>query len=316
MKKSLTIGLTSSLLATSFGATLFLFGTLEGSIASNPDSTRLSLSTNGEERRQLARTTTPEMPRASAIATIHPYRWQGKLAVILRVRDIPVLTFLGSPQELTAANESIAQTNNNDDPVLRAKSVAKRLNQLAQDPEFDADQITAHWDQSLQLYVIRVGTETLTPIDRTTILPDSTQNSGIDTLQATNRLRRLMGNAAPLQQVTGAPSQPMASARRNLRSAVRAIKRGIASWYGPGFHGRRTANGERYNQHGLTAAHKTLPFGTRVRVTNLHNGQSVVVRINDRGPFIRGRVIDLSAGAARTIGVSGVAPVQLEVLGR
>ena len=90
----------------------------------------------------------------------------------------------------------------------------------------------------------------------------------------------------------------------------------MASWYGPGFHGRLTANGERYNQQGLTAAHKTLPFGTKVRVTNLRNGQSVIVRINDRGPYAHGRVIDLSAGAARTIGVfsSGVAPVQLEIL--
>ena len=90
----------------------------------------------------------------------------------------------------------------------------------------------------------------------------------------------------------------------------------MASWYGPGFHGRRTANGERYNQNGYTAAHKSLPFGTKVRVTNLRTGKSVMVRINDRGPFIRGRVIDLSAGAARVIGVhsSGVAPVQLEIL--
>ena len=92
----------------------------------------------------------------------------------------------------------------------------------------------------------------------------------------------------------------------------------MASWYGPGFHGRLTANGERYNQNGLTAAHKTLPFGTQVRVTNLRNGRSVIVRINDRGPFVGGRVIDLSKGAASVIGLvsSGVAPVQLEILGR
>nr|WP_244645664.1 septal ring lytic transglycosylase RlpA family protein [Salinarimonas ramus] len=90
-----------------------------------------------------------------------------------------------------------------------------------------------------------------------------------------------------------------------------------ASWYGPGFHGRKTANGERFDQNDLTAAHKTLPFGTQVRVTNVANGKSVVVRINDRGPFVRGREIDLSKGAAAAVGMlgSGVAQVRLEVMG-
>ena len=93
---------------------------------------------------------------------------------------------------------------------------------------------------------------------------------------------------------------------------------GRASWYGPGFHGRLTANGERYNQNAMTAAHKHLRFGTKVRVTNLNNGRSVIVRINDRGPFIKGRVIDLSAAAARSLNMihSGVAPVKVTVLGR
>lgn len=85
----------------------------------------------------------------------------------------------------------------------------------------------------------------------------------------------------------------------------------MASWYGPGFHGRKTASGERFNTGALTAAHKTLPFGTRVRVENVHTGRSVVVRINDRGPFVRGRVIDLSKAAARAIGMDGVARVRL-----
>lgn len=73
------------------------------------------------------------------------------------------------------------------------------------------------------------------------------------------------------------------------------------SWYGPGFHGRLTANGERYNMHALTAAHKSLPFGTIVRVTNKRNGKSVDVRINDRGPYVHGRVIDLSKAAHQAI---------------
>jgi rare lipoprotein A len=87
---------------------------------------------------------------------------------------------------------------------------------------------------------------------------------------------------------------------------------GIASIYGVG--SGRTANGERSNVHGLTAAHKTLPFGTRVAVTNRKNGRSVVVRINDRGPFVRGRVIDLTPAAARAIGFSGLTPVSLSIL--
>lgn len=88
---------------------------------------------------------------------------------------------------------------------------------------------------------------------------------------------------------------------------------GKASWYGPGFHGRRTANGEVFNANALTAAHRTLPFGTRVRVTHRATGRSVVVRINDRGPFIRGRVIDLSKASAQAIGMGGVADVTLSV---
>lgn len=78
---------------------------------------------------------------------------------------------------------------------------------------------------------------------------------------------------------------------------------GVASWYGERFHGRRTASGEAFNMNEFTAAHKTLPFGTQVRVRNLDNGQEVVVRINDRGPFTRGRVIDLSRAAASAIGL-------------
>ncbi|NOT53859.1 MAG: septal ring lytic transglycosylase RlpA family protein [Deltaproteobacteria bacterium] len=91
---------------------------------------------------------------------------------------------------------------------------------------------------------------------------------------------------------------------------------GMASWYGPRFHGKRTASGEVYNQHALTAAHKTLPLGSRAVVTNLNTGQSVEVRINDRGPFTKGRVIDLSHAAARLVGVvgPGVAPVKVEVM--
>lgn len=108
---------------------------------------------------------------------------------------------------------------------------------------------------------------------------------------------------------------PLNSAANSDRS--HSLK-GTASYYGGKFHGRKTASGERFNQHGLTAAHKTLPLGTKVRVTNLRNGDSVDVKINDRGPFHKGRVIDLSKGAAREIGMlhAGTAKVKVEVIAK
>lgn len=92
---------------------------------------------------------------------------------------------------------------------------------------------------------------------------------------------------------------------------------GVASWYGPGFHGKKTANGERYDQNAMTAAHKLLPFGTRLRVTNLDNGRVTTVRINDRGPFVGTRIIDLSKAAARALNMvgTGTARVSLVAIG-
>jgi len=89
---------------------------------------------------------------------------------------------------------------------------------------------------------------------------------------------------------------------------------GIASWYGRAFQGRRTANGERYDMHAFTAAHRTLPFDSLVRVRNPANGREVVVRINDRGPYKRGRIVDLSRAAAQALGIAGIAPVELQLL--
>jgi rare lipoprotein A len=102
-----------------------------------------------------------------------------------------------------------------------------------------------------------------------------------------------------------------------LLDATGFYEEGVASWYGTDFHGRKTSNGEDYDMHGLTAAHKTLPMNVYVRVSNLSNGRQCVVRINDRGPFVKGRVIDLSYAAASQLGVvgPGTAPVQLEALG-
>lgn len=89
---------------------------------------------------------------------------------------------------------------------------------------------------------------------------------------------------------------------------------GIASWYGPGFHGRKTASGEKFNTNELTAAHKTLPFNTLVKVTNLENGMSTIVRINDRGPYAHGRIIDLSLAARNEINMGGLVRVRIEIV--
>lgn len=91
-------------------------------------------------------------------------------------------------------------------------------------------------------------------------------------------------------------------------------QKGVASYYADRFHGRKTASGAKYDKGAMTAAHKTLPLGTKVRVTNLKSGESIDVEINDRGPYVKGRVIDLSRRAAKELGVGGLAQVQLEVL--
>ncbi|GAB6063016.1 septal ring lytic transglycosylase RlpA family protein [Deferrisoma palaeochoriense] len=103
---------------------------------------------------------------------------------------------------------------------------------------------------------------------------------------------------------------------RPLPTAQGYVAEGLASWYGPGFHGRPTASGEIYDMYAPTAAHRTLPLGTRVRVTNLENGRSAVARINDRGPFVDGRIIDLSYRLAQDLGMAeaGVARVRVEAL--
>ena len=118
--------------------------------------------------------------------------------------------------------------------------------------------------------------------------------------------------AEPEPVVVPIPPQPP----KPVVPLVISTHSGEASWYGPGFYGNRTANGEVFRPGTMTAAHRTLPFGTRVRVTNLWNGRKAVVRINDRGPFAGDRVIDLAHGAASELGLtsSGIAQVRLEVL--
>ncbi len=98
------------------------------------------------------------------------------------------------------------------------------------------------------------------------------------------------------------------------RTSGSTYERGVASWYGPGFHGRATASGERYDMRAMTAAHQTLPFGTLVEVRNLENGAVARVRINDRGPFKKNRIIDLSHAAAEAIGMLGPGTARVELV--
>lgn len=117
-------------------------------------------------------------------------------------------------------------------------------------------------------------------------------------------------NAPPTTTVTVPPERTPA-----IPVPIVQGEEGIASWYGHPYHGRATANGEIYNMYAISAAHRTLPFGTLVRVHDLENGKDVTVRINDRGPFVQGRIIDLSYAAAQAMGMTGIARVQLEILG-
>lgn len=266
-----------------------------------------------------------------SIAKIQSHELGGLPAATVYLRNIPVITFLNPSQEKntkigktgdsekvagdranpTASQQTSNSSNQESDPVWRASSLAARLNQLARH-NIDPNSITVKWESG-DRYLIQANGEDLVDINAKTILPDTTSDFSQDALQATNRLRRLLGNAAPLKEVAGKP-QP--ETRVISLGPIQMRISGWASWYGPGFHGNLSASGEPFNQNALTAAHRHLPFGTLVMVRNLDNGKSVVVRINDRGPFVGDRVIDLSAGAASVLGMmsSGVAPVELEVI--
>ena len=134
---------------------------------------------------------------------------------------------------------------------------------------------------------------------KTTVCPNKGQKTSTARYKATMKPYRVLGRCYTPRQVS-----------------VGEKMYGISSWYGPNFHGKCTSNGEKYNMYARTAAHKTLPMDTIVRVKNLQNGKSTVVRINDRGPFVRGRIIDCSYKAGKELGLDkmGIAKVELEVL--
>ncbi len=254
-----------------------------------------------------------------SVTQLYSHQMDGKAAVTLYVRQIPIVTFLGDSATASASEQTkLAGAENVKDPMWRATKVAAKINQLQQS-DVQADAVRVIWDKQQKAFVIRAQDEQLLAMNSQTILPNTTKNVGDDALKITNLLRRQLGNASPLTEIPGRPKPKIAKPKPKQNVAVGSVRyqlRGQASWYGGYFHGRKTASGERYNQNALTAAHKTLRFGTRVRVTNLNNGRSVVVRINDRGPFIRGRIIDMSRRGAQAIGLtsSGVAPVRVDVL--
>ena len=143
----------------------------------------------------------------------------------------------------------------------------------------------------------------------------------IATLPATICLLLILGGCASSSRFAGHGSGGNESHASGKGSRVPAGKvlltlEGVVSFYGQDFQGKTTSNGETFDLHALTAAHRTFPFGTKVRVTNLESGKSVVVRVNDRGPFVDGRIMDLSMGAAQSIDLirSGTAKARLEVL--
>ncbi len=249
----------------------------------------------------------------SNLVRVIPHTLDANQAATLYVSDIPVLTFVGGAMATLADKEKEAP--NAVDPTERATETAIQLDEFYE-AQGNPETITARWDAPTEGYVIALGDTVLVRIDDATILPDTTRNFEQDTLQAANRLRRLLGGAEPLTEVEGKPEPTTSNTAASGNWSVTSVTTGRASWYGPGFHGRRTASGEVFNQNALTAAHRTLPFGTLVRVTNLQNNEQVTVRINDRGPYSHGRILDLSAGAARAIGLdrAGVGPIRLEVL--
>jgi rare lipoprotein A len=260
--------------------------------------------------------------QTAPIAKTYAHEISGREAVTIYVRNIPVATFLGFEKSKTPKASAPSAESNLTEVVNPSQSepsaVAEQslqlvtlINQLTQG-DFDAEKIGVKWDKNNKQYVIHVDQSPLIAMNGNVILPSTTKDTGEDALQITNRLRRQMGNVKPLKDIEGRPKPPVQVAAAPTN--VSRYQTGWASWYGPGFHGNLTASGARFNQHALTAAHRTLPFGTKLRVTNRDNGRSVVVTVTDRGPFIHDRVIDLSMGAAQAIGVSGVSPVSLDIV--
>lgn len=184
-----------------------------------------------------------------------------------------------------------------------AEAMVQRLRLLLEDPEFDANALRPQWVGDDP--AITDGKQVLLRIDP--LMEQSFHhNADLIAIDWTNNLRRALG-AEPLSLVDAQTQMyGLVESRQGLQ--------GTASWYGPYFHKRLTANGERFNQYALTVAHKTLQFNTFLKVTNRKNGQSVIVRVNDRGPYVGERSLDLSYQAARCINSDELGVVSYEAV--
>ena len=235
-------------------------------------------------------------------ATLYRHQMDDQEVATVYLKDLPIISFVEHPDL--------------EPPLLRASSLVAQLNQLAQGTQggevsLAVQEITAEGDDPQGQYVIQLNDQQLLPIDAGILLAGEKSHTTV-ALTATNRLRRLLFQSPPIKtppplpqpQIPESLDPPVLIGRAEQPQAF-LLDQGYASWYG---HGRYT--------HQLTAAHRQLPFGTQVRVTNLENGKSAVVTINDRGPFLKGRVIDLSRAAAQTLDMirAGVVKVQIEVV--
>jgi rare lipoprotein A len=296
--------------------------------------------------RQAATLFIRNIPVLTFLSSIPVESVQSKVGVIGDARGVQLYAPIGrnSGKVSTVGNFAVEGNQISDvqnDPVQKAGVIAARINQLIRE-NVDASQIGVSWKQGSDVkvanlaqnksssvqpkpgdrYTIKLNGEELVEINENTRLADSTNNLAQDALQATNRLRRLISNASPISEIADLPVRlPVSIPKLPQQIAIGPVRltfNGVASYYGYDGSGSHTASGKKFNPEGMTAAHRSLPFGTRVRVTNTRNGRSVVVSITDRGPYIRGRIIDLSVGAARILGMmgSGIAPVQIDVLGR
>lgn len=210
-------------------------------------------------------------------------------------------------------------TVNQETAYERVRKVAERLHERLSAKPDAASRIRPIWrknDKGAMEALLTMDGETLAVVDAKTVHAAQEEAPKLAFLYA-NRLRRSLGvTPIHIHQFPYAAGHPIATTCPPAYKSTGRKQTGMASWYGGFFHGRRAADGSRFNQHALTAAHKTLPFGTIVRVSNQRTHKSCFVKITDRGPYAHGRIIDLSRGAAKAIGMlgSGVARVSLEVV--
>jgi rare lipoprotein A len=229
---------------------------------------------------------------------------EGKLPIIIQV--VPQTD---STASLFVNGSEILRFSSIDgfEAYSRAKSAANKLNSML---VIDADSSDSVKPAMVEKNpVVQVDGETLFSVDAVSAKAAGSTPEKL-AFTAANRLRQVLG-----ENTLSAKAYPQFTAtNESAYQGTGKRQSGVASWYGPGFHGRRTASGSRYNMYAMTAAHRTLPFGTMVRVTNNRNNKTCVVKITDRGPYVHGRIIDLSKSAAQAIGMSGTAKVTLEIV--